>query len=88
MVATILKEAGIRTATFTSPHLQKYNERIAIDLEPISDEEFARGLTEIRPAIEAEHAASNGQISTFGILTALFFHITKNMQPAIDWQVV
>jgi dihydrofolate synthase/folylpolyglutamate synthase len=75
MIASILKDAGIRTATYTSPHLHSYNERIAIDLEPISDEQFVRGLMEIKPAIEAELAAKSGYISTFGILTALFFQI-------------
>lgn len=88
MVGSILKEAGIRTASYTSPHLHSYNERIAIDLEPISDELFVRGLNEIKPAIEAELAAKSGYISTFGILTALFFHITRNIQPPIDWQIV
>lgn len=88
MIASILKDAGIRTATYTSPHLHSYNERIAIDLEPISDEQFVRGLMEIKPAIEAELAAKSGYISTFGILTALFFQITKNLQPAVEWQIV
>jgi dihydrofolate synthase/folylpolyglutamate synthase len=68
--------------------LHSYNERIAIDLEPISDEQFVRGLMEIKPAIEAELAAKSGYISTFGILTALFFQITKNLQPAVEWQIV
>lgn len=88
MVGSILKQAGIRTASFTSPHLHSYNERIAVDLVPISNEEFVRGLNEIKPAIEAEIEAKSGYISTFGILTALFFHITKNLQPAVDWQIV
>ncbi len=88
MVGSILKQAGIRTASFTSPHLHSYNERIAIDLVPISNDEFVRGLNEIKPAIEAEIEAKSGYISTFGILTALFFHITKNLQPAVDWQIV
>ncbi len=88
MLASILKQAGIRTATFTSPHLHSYTERMAIDLEPISTDEFVRGLTEIKSAIEEEVQANSGWLSTFGILTALFFHITKNAQPAIDWQIV
>lgn len=88
MVGSILKEAGIRTATYTSPHLHSYTERIAVDLEPISEELFVRGLLEIKPAIEAELSARSGYISTFGILTALFFHITKNLQPAVEWQIV
>lgn len=88
MLATILKEAGLKTALFTSPHLHSYNERIALDLQPISDEAFARGVEEIKPAVEAEMAANSGHISTFGILTALFFHITKNLKSPVDFQIV
>jgi len=88
MLGSILKQAGIRTASFTSPHLHSYNERIAIDLVPISNDEFVRGMNEIKPAIDAEIESKSGYISTFGILTALFFHITKNLQPSVDWQIV
>ena len=31
------RAAGLRTGTYTSPHLQRYNERIAIDGAPIDD---------------------------------------------------
>ena len=37
MLARILAEQGYRVATFTSPHLLKYNERICIAERPISD---------------------------------------------------
>jgi dihydrofolate synthase / folylpolyglutamate synthase len=88
MLASIMNKAGIRTAAFTSPHLHSYTERITVDLKPITEEEFVQGLVEIKPAIEAEVNAESGYLSTFGILTALFFHITKNLQPAVDWQIV
>jgi len=88
MLGSILKQAGVRTASFTSPHLHSYNERIAIDLMPISNDDFVRGMNEIKPAIEAEIEAKSGYISTFGILTALFFHITNTLQPSVDWQIV
>jgi|SRR5215469_3933616 len=41
MLASILREAGYRTGLYTSPHLLRVNERIAIDGEAISDPEFA-----------------------------------------------
>jgi len=41
MLASILCAAGYRTGLYTSPHLVRVNERIAIDGEAISDPEFA-----------------------------------------------
>jgi dihydrofolate synthase/folylpolyglutamate synthase len=38
LTARILNEAGYRVGTFTSPHLLRYNERIAIDGVEVSDE--------------------------------------------------
>lgn len=88
MVASILNQTGFTTALFTSPHLHSYCERIAFNLEPVAEEEFARGLTEILPAIEEEMKADSAPLSTFGLLTALFFHLTATRQPKTHWQVV
>jgi len=41
MLASILRQARYRTGLYTSPHLVRVNERIAIDGEAISDPEFA-----------------------------------------------
>jgi len=44
MLESILRAAGLRTGLYTSPHLELVNERIRIDGENISDQDFARGL--------------------------------------------
>jgi dihydrofolate synthase / folylpolyglutamate synthase len=41
-LASILSAAGVRTGLFTSPHLERANERIRIDRVEIADEDFAR----------------------------------------------
>lgn len=88
MIASILWRAGQRTALFTSPHLHSFTERIAIDGDAISPEELATGLDAIRPAVEAERASADGTVSTFGVLTALFFWLTRAQAPHVEWQVV
>lgn len=88
MIASILNQTGFATALYTSPHLHSYCERIEFNLVPVSEEEFARGLTEILPAIEEEMKADPAPLSTFGILTALFFHLASTRQPKTHWQVV
>jgi dihydrofolate synthase / folylpolyglutamate synthase len=40
-LASILKASGLRTGLYTSPHLVRINERIRINGEPISDDDFA-----------------------------------------------
>lgn len=88
MIAGILRRAGLRTSLFTSPHLHAFTERITVDGDSITPQELAAALEVIRPAIEAERLASEGAVSTFGILTALFFWLTRAQAPHIDWQVV
>jgi len=88
MIEAILRWQGYSTATFTSPHLHSYTERIALDGEAISREEFAAGLEAIRPAVEAERESVHGNVSTFGIMTALFFWLARAQAKPVDWQVV
>jgi len=74
-LASILRNAGYSTGLYTSPHLMRVNERIAIDGHAISDPEFA----EIHSRIEN----TSGQLvrtgtldqhpSFFEILTAMAF---------------
>src|SRR6476619_2777624 len=40
-LASILQSSGVRTGLYTSPHLIRINERIRINGEEISDDEFA-----------------------------------------------
>ena len=49
----MLREAGYRTGLYTSPHLERINERIRMDGEPIPDEAFAEVFTRIRELIES-----------------------------------
>ncbi|HSC45664.1 MAG TPA: folylpolyglutamate synthase/dihydrofolate synthase family protein [Candidatus Acidoferrum sp.] len=48
----ILREAGYRTGLYTSPHLERINERIRMDGEEIPDERFADVFTRIHEVIE------------------------------------
>jgi dihydrofolate synthase / folylpolyglutamate synthase len=53
MTAAVLSAAGFRTGLFTSPHLDRIEERIAIDGRPCTSEEFAALIDLVRPAVEA-----------------------------------
>ena len=51
MLDSIARAAGYCSGLFTSPHLVTFRERIRVDDEMISEEEVARGLTQIRDLI-------------------------------------
>src|SRR5215470_9367577 len=48
----MLREGGYRTGLYTSPHLERINERIRMDGEPIPDGAFAEVFTRIHELIE------------------------------------
>lgn len=60
---SICRQAGIKTGLYTSPHLISVTERIKIDGESISEEDFARYATIVRNIIE-ESGSENKEIST------------------------
>lgn len=47
MITRLLMASGLRVGTYTSPHLEKVNERLAIDGAPISDADFAEQVAAI-----------------------------------------
>src|SRR6202023_3278690 len=53
MLESILRAAGLRTGLYTSPHLERINERIRINGEDISDESFASCWTRVHASIES-----------------------------------
>jgi dihydrofolate synthase/folylpolyglutamate synthase len=47
MVTRLLLAQGLQVGTYTSPHLERVNERLARDGEPISDDDFAEQVAAI-----------------------------------------
>jgi dihydrofolate synthase/folylpolyglutamate synthase len=77
MLDGILREAGFQTGLYTSPHLERINERITLGGQPVSDEEFARSFTAVRELIE--RMLATGELAAhptyFECLTAMAFEI-------------
>ena len=62
MIAAALSAAGYRTGLFTSPHLERIEQRMAIDGQPCEAEEFSMLVDLVRPAVDAlDHRAAPGQ---------------------------
>ena len=78
-IERILRELGLRTGRFTSPHLVRLNERMAIDGEPVEDEVLFEVWQDIAPILEivdAElEAAGDSKLTFFEALAALGFAV-------------
>jgi dihydrofolate synthase / folylpolyglutamate synthase len=74
---SILRAYGLRSGLFTSPHLERFNERIVIGGEPISDEALARNWEDIQPYLEMVdiecEAAGELPLTFFEAMTVLAF---------------
>src|SRR6266545_4226774 len=72
--ASALQSAGYRVGLYTSPHLIRFNERIRVDGEPISDDDVLRLWSGMQPAIHAMTAARPIDHPTFfEVTTAMAF---------------
>ena len=67
MLDSCLRAAGYHTGLFTSPFINRFNERIQVDGQPIGDEELEQLVERIRPAADAM-----AEVPTeFEVITAL-----------------
>ena len=74
----ILKEANYKCNIYTSPHIQKINERFVFNNKPLTDDELANLLSEI------EEVNDGIQITFFEILTVAYFHHAKKYTKNIN----
>jgi len=69
-LASILQASGHRVGFMPKPHLISYTERIQVDGTPISEDDFAQTLQDLKPALEGI-ADEMGQATEFEILTVM-----------------
>ncbi len=77
-IKAILNEAKINCNIYTSPHVQKINERFIYNNKEIEDDNLANLLTEV------EEINNNEQITFFEIITAAFFYGAKKYSNNIN----
>jgi len=78
-IERILREHGLRTGRFLSPHLVKMNERMALDGESISDERLVTIYNEIEPILQLVdsqlEAEGESALTYFEVLAVLGFAV-------------
>ncbi|HTW06058.1 MAG TPA: folylpolyglutamate synthase/dihydrofolate synthase family protein [Acidimicrobiales bacterium] len=70
-LSRLLMAKGLTVGTFTSPHLERINERIMVDLEPISDVEFAEVLSDL--AVLETLSPEGPRLNWFEVMAAAAF---------------
>jgi len=73
MIDALLREFGLRTGRFTSPHLHSMRERIAFDGQPVDEERFVATYDDIAPYLELIDSRHEVSLSFFEVLTAMAF---------------
>ncbi|MCR4441035.1 MAG: folylpolyglutamate synthase/dihydrofolate synthase family protein [Peptococcaceae bacterium] len=73
LLSAALRQAGYRVGTFTSPHLVSYTERMAINGEPVSAEEFASLLYTVKPFFREVQKETGENPTEFEVLTTMAF---------------
>lgn len=84
MTRRMLMEHGLTVGSFTSPFISRFNERIAIDGQPITDDDLVRYVQKIQPVVEAlDEELPTGGPTEFEIDTAIMFCYFKDQQPDV-----
>ena len=76
MIAAILERHGLRTGSYTSPHLASFTERVEVDEQPVSGPDFAAAVARAAHAAElVNHTQEEGDtVTQFEALTAAAYH--------------
>src|SRR5215207_725463 len=68
MIDELIRELGLRTGRYTSPHLESVTERISLDGQPVGAERFARAYDELSPYLDVVDQRHDNKLSFFEVL--------------------
>ena len=87
MIASILTAQGYKVGLYTSPHLHSATERIRVNGQPISQQQFAAIVERIWPTVERIGSSGGyGGVTTFEAMTAMAFVHFRDI--GADFQVM
>jgi dihydrofolate synthase/folylpolyglutamate synthase len=73
MIDTLLRALDLRTGRFTSPHVERMTERISIDGEQLTDEQFVRAFNDVAPYTHLVDAEQDHPLSFFETVVAMAY---------------
>lgn len=84
-VSSILQKAGYTVGLYLSPHVERFSERIVVNDQAISKENFAMLVSQVKPVVDVMKKQNNTP-TFFEIVTALAFLHFKDR--SVDYAVV
>jgi len=85
-ISTMLKEAGYKVGIFTSPYLERFNERIQINGIDIPNDVFARITEKVKEKTEEMVSRGHSHPTVFELITAIMFMYFK--EEKVDFAVL
>ncbi|HEV2757884.1 MAG TPA: folylpolyglutamate synthase/dihydrofolate synthase family protein [Actinomycetota bacterium] len=73
IAASLLAATGLSVGTYTSPHLQSVRERIALNGEPLGEDEFGDVFAHLAPYLDAVEKRLDEKLTFFEVMTGMFF---------------
>ncbi len=73
MIDTLLRALELRTGRFTSPHVERMTERISLDGEPMTDEQFVRAFNDVAPYTHLVDASQPHPLSFFETVVGMAY---------------
>ena len=77
MLANILTKNGYKVGKYISPHLIKYNERISVNGQDITDKEMENIIEKLKDKIEKYNKMSSTKVTLFELLTTMALYYFK-----------
>ena len=65
MAEAVLRAAGLRVATFTSPHLERWTERFRVDGREVESARLAAAVDQLEPHVSALRAGGGDEVPSF-----------------------
>jgi len=85
-LAEMLQAEGLKVGLYTSPYIEKFTNRMAINGIDIDEKEIVQLVEKVKPVVEELAADEVGQPTEFEVVTALAFTYFARKQP--DWVIV
>lgn len=73
MISSMLTAHGLRVGTFTSPHLERIEERFGMDNDPATTEDFVQAVADVAVFADLYKARSGDSLTYFEVTTVLAY---------------
>jgi dihydrofolate synthase/folylpolyglutamate synthase len=78
MIDTLVRAAGLRTGRFTSPHVESMTERISLDGDPLTEEQFVEAYRDVEPLVRMTDEESTFSLSFFETVVGMAYATFAN----------